>query len=176
MAGAASTTATTALVTFRVTSISMLPTLKVGSTIVVDRRAYVGKKPRIGDIVVFHPPRGADYASPVCGNPSEGGVGKPCGVPTPRVSREKFVERVVGLPGDRIAIVNGHVIRNGVPEKDPYIYQCGGAPDCNYRTPVVIPRGDYFTMGDDRGLSDDGRFWGPVHKLWILGKVIEVVP
>jgi signal peptidase I len=45
----------------------------------------------------------------------------------------------------------------------------------HFRTPVAIPQGDYLTVGDNRGESDDGRFWGPVHKSWILGKVIHVV-
>jgi signal peptidase I len=154
----------------------MLPTLKVGSTILVDLQAYVAKKPRIGDIIVFHPPRGADRALPVCGTPTEGaGTSKPCGVPTRRKSSERFVERVVGLPGDRISIVNGHVIRNGVHERDPYIAACGSDPSCNFRKFVVIPPGDYFTMGDNRGGSDDGRFWGPVDKSWIFGKVVQVV-
>jgi signal peptidase I len=173
----ASTSAGADLVSFRVPSPSMLPKLKVGSTIIVDLHAYVSKKPRIGDIVVFHPPAGATTAGgfPVCGNPSEGQLeSKPCGVPTTQESKQKFLERVVGLPGDRISIVNGHVIRNGVREHDPYVKACTG-PACNFPKPVVIRRGDYFTMGDNRGASDDGRFWGPVHKSWILGKVIRVV-
>jgi signal peptidase I len=79
------------------------------------------------------------------------------------------------LHGDRISLVNGHVIRNGVREREPYTAACGTDPSCNFRTPVVIPQGDYFTMGDNRGASDDGRFWGPVRKSWILGKVIKVM-
>ena len=176
MAGAASRAARADLVRFRVPSPSMLPTLKVGATIIVDLRAYAGNKPRIGDIVVFHPPRGADSANPHCGNPGEGaGYSKPCGVPTPQRSRQTFVERVVGLAGERISIVNGHVIRNGVRDRDAYIAPCGRDPLCNFREPVVIPPDDYFTMGDNRGAADDGRFWGPVRKSWILGKVISVI-
>ena len=90
--------------------------------------------------------------------------------PTRNVTRP--VKRVVGLPGDRISIVNGHVIRNGVREHDPYIVACADSSFCNFRKPVVIPNGDYFMMGDNRGESDDSRFWGPVRSSWILGKVI----
>jgi signal peptidase I len=171
-ADASSTRATPGLVTFRVPSGAMLPTLKIGSSITVDLHAYRTRKPQIGDIVVFHPPHGADPLTPVCGGGAEGeGFPMPCGVPTRRRSNEKFVKRVVGLPGDRISIVNGHVIRNGVHERDPYIVACAES-SCNFRTPVVIPDGDYFMMGDNRGESDDSRFWGPVRTPWILGKVI----
>jgi signal peptidase I len=172
-AAASSTRATPGLVTFRVPSVSMVPTLKVGSSITVDLHAYRTRKPRVGDIVVFHPPRGADPLRPVCGVAGEGaGFRRPCGVPTHRRSNEKSVKRVVGLPGDRISIVNGHVIRNGSREHDAYIAGCADSSVCNFRKPVVIPRGDYFTMGDNRGESDDSRFWGPVRKSWLLGKVI----
>ena len=172
-AGASSTGPTPGLVRFRVPSGAMLPTLKLGSVITVDLHAYRTKKPQIGDIVVFHPPRGADPLTPVCGAAGEGlGSPRPCGVPTRRRSREKFVKRIVGLPGDRISIVNGHVVRNGIREHDPYIVACAGSASCNFRKSVVIPNGDYFLMGDNRGESDDSRFWGPIHTSWILGKAI----
>jgi signal peptidase I len=171
-AAAAPTPAAPGTVTLRVASISMLPTLHVGQPITVDLDAYRTTRPAIGDIIVFHPPRGADSLSPVCGVAREG-IGRPrvCGAPRPRESKETFVERLVALPGDRIFIRNGHVIRNGSREKDRYIERCGSDSDCNFPTPVVIPAGDYFMMGDNRGLSDDSRFWGPVHESWILGKV-----
>jgi signal peptidase I len=172
-ADASSARTTPGLVTFRVPSVSMLPTLKVGSSISVDLHAYRTRRPQIGDIVVFHPPRGADALPPVCGVAREGGsFARPCGVPTRRRSSEKSVKRVVGLPGDRISIVNGHVIRNGVREHDPYIVACADSSSCNFRKPVVTPHGDYFMLGDNRAQSDDSRFWGPVRTSWILGKVI----
>jgi signal peptidase I len=169
-----STAAAPGTIALRVASISMLPTLHVGQMITVDLRAYRTERPSIGDIVVFHPPRGADSLSPKCGVAREG-LGRPrvCGVPVARESKERFVERLVGLPGDRISVRNGHVIRNGVREQDRYIASCGGDSACNFPTPVVIPARDYFLMGDNRGLSDDSRFWGPVHRSWILGKVVR---
>ena len=166
-------------VTYRIPSGSMLPTLKIGQLVTVDFRAYRIRRPRVGDIVLFHPASGADPAKVLCGAPSEGlkktsgEFPRPCGVPTPRASRQKFVKRVVGLPGDRIAIVNGRVIRNGRRQDEPYIRACPGFPICNFRRPIVIPRGDYFMLGDNRGASDDSRFWGPVHRSWILGKVAQ---
>lgn len=152
---------------YRIPSPSMVPTLTVGQRVLTNRLI---DHPSLGDIVVFHPPRGADPAQPVCGSSSEGdGHGQPCGVPTPQQSSQTFIKRVVGGPGDRISVVNGHVIRNGVREKDPYIAQCGGGSGCTFAKPIVVPPGDYFMMGDNRGSSDDSRFWGPVPKSAIIG-------
>jgi signal peptidase I len=81
-----------------------------------------------------------------------------------------FVKRVVGLPGDRISIVNGHVIRNGHPEADRYIVKCSGDSACDFPQTIVIPKGDYYMMGDNRPDSEDSRFWGPVPRAWLIGK------
>jgi signal peptidase I len=128
---------------------------------------------------VFHPPHGADPAEPLCGvaregiNASQGtSYPRPCGVPTAQPSSQELIKRVVGRPGDRIAIRNGHVIRNGAPVSEPYAEPCGGGPLCTFPEAIVVPRGDYFMLGDNRGESDDSRFWGPVPKSWMLGKVV----
>ena len=57
-------------------------------------------------------------------------------------------------------------------EKDPYIKACGSSPECNFITPIKIPPGHWFMMGDNRGDSDDSRFWGPVPTAWIIGQAI----
>jgi signal peptidase I len=152
---------------YRIPSPSMVPTLAVGQRVLTNRLI---NHPSLGDVVVFHPPRGADPTTPVCGSPNQGaGHSQACGIPTPGESSQTFIKRVVGGPGDRIQIVDGHVIRNGVQEKDSYIEPCGGDSSCNFRTPIVIPPGDYFMMGDNRGESDDSRFWGPVPDKWVIG-------
>jgi signal peptidase I len=61
------------------------------------------------------------------------------------------------------------VIRNGKPESDSYIRPCAGGEDCTFSTPIKIPPGHWFMMGDNRGQSDDSRFWGPVPQGWIIG-------
>jgi signal peptidase I len=152
---------------YRIPSQSMVPTLDVGQRILANRLI---SHPSVGDIVVFHPPAGADPATPACGSPNQGdGHPQACDVPTAGESSQTFIKRVVGGPGDRIQIINGHVIRNGVAEVDHYIVPCGAATSCNFQAPIVIPPGDYFMMGDNRGSSDDSRFWGPVPNKWIIG-------
>ena len=145
----------------------MVPTLEPSQRVLTNR---LNTHPGVGDIVVFHPPRGADPLSPVCGNPSQGaGHSQACGQSTAQGSTQTFIKRVVAGPGDTIYISNGHVYRNGVREKDNYIEQCGGDSSCNFLTPIKIPPGEYFMMGDNRGASDDSRFWGPVPQKWIIG-------
>jgi signal peptidase I len=157
---------------YRIPSGSMEPTLKIGQRILVNR---LSTHPGIGDIVVFHPPAGAtDYGegNGVCGNPSQGtGHAQACDKPTEKESSQTFVKRVVGLPGDRLQIHDGHVIRNGVAEKDSYILPCPpGGEVCNFPKTIVVPPGDYYMMGDNRGYSDDSRFWGPVPQKWVIGE------
>jgi signal peptidase I len=152
---------------YRIPSGSMEPTLHIGQRILANRLI---NHPSVGDVVVFHPPAGADPQSATCGDPNEGaGHQQPCGVPTPAESSQTFIKRVVAGPGDTVKILNGHVYRNGVRQKDAYIEPCGGDPSCTFPTPVKVPPGDYFMMGDNRGASDDSRFWGPVPDRWVIG-------
>jgi signal peptidase I len=152
---------------YRIPTQSMLPTVSVGQRVLANR---LDTHPSLYDIVVFHPPAGADPQIPVCGNPQQGaGHPQACGEPTRAQSNNTFIKRVVGLPGDLISIRNGHVYRNGVKEQDSYIEPCGGGPDCNFPRPIRVPPDHYFMMGDNRGESDDSRFWGPVEQQSIIG-------
>ena len=153
---------------YRIPSPSMVPTLDVGQRVLTNRLAG---NPSVGDIVVFHPPHGADFQNPMCGSPKQGaGTPQACDTPTPQESTQTFIKRVVAGPGDTVSIVDGHVIRNGVPEKDSYTIKCSpDAPACNFRTPIKIPPGDYFMMGDNRPDSEDSRYWGPVPDKWMIG-------
>lgn len=152
---------------YRIPSQSMEPTLDVGQRILVDRIGMHFSSPHIGEIMVFHPP--ADYDT--CADPAEGQPGgAACDVVGARPSKETFVKRVVGLPGDRISIRNGHVYRDGRREADSYIIGCAGNPDCSFPKTIVIPKGDYYMMGDNRPNSQDSRFWGPVPRRWLIGQ------
>lgn len=149
----------------------MLPTLKLGQQVVVSPDPHY--TPKVGDIVAFHPPAGAESVPPVCGNVSQGaGHSQACDTPTAKKSGSIFIKRVVAGPGDAVKIIDGHVYRNGKRENDSgYTLACGGGPSCTFSTSITIPSGDYFVLGDNRGASDDSRFWGPVPKAWIIGKV-----
>jgi signal peptidase I len=157
---------------YRIPTGSMEPTLGINQRILVDRIGNNFVSPKIGDIVVFHPPK--DYST--CADSNQGasgggaGGGQACDVAQKQESTETFVKRVVGLPGDHLRIVNGEVIRNGKAEYAPYIIPCDGAEACNFPKTIVVPKGDYYMMGDNRPDSEDSRFWGPVPKAWIIGE------
>jgi signal peptidase I len=152
---------------YRIPSPSMVPTLQIGQRILVSR---LSTHPGLGDVVVFHPPAGANPDNPICGNPHQGtSFSAACDQPTAKESTQTFVKRVVGLPGDHLRIIDGDVYRNGVKEKAPYAQVCGGGPTCTFPATIVVPPGHYFMMGDNRGESDDSRFWGPVPQKWIIG-------
>jgi signal peptidase I len=150
---------------FVIPSPSMEPTLIPSQRVLVNRLAYDFGSPHRGDIVVFHPPNSESCAIFVPTN-------EPCPRSVSTPASDFYVKRVIGLPGDRIGIRNGHPVINGhLLSHEPYIAPCGGAPECNMPHAIVVPKGEYFMMGDNRGDSDDSRFWGPVPGSWIIGKV-----
>jgi signal peptidase I len=99
-----------------------------------------------------------------------------CAQPEPVQSSTNFIKRIVGGPGDEIYIREGHVFRKAagktqfVAEQDSYIKPCGSSQECNFPVPIKVPPGHWFMMGDNRGESDDSRFWGPVPTGWIIGE------
>jgi signal peptidase I len=155
---------------YRIPSGSMEPTLAIGQRVLVDRIGNDFFAPSVGDIVVFHPPKGA--TAQVCGDTREK-PGQACERPTPQESSENYIKRVVAGPGDTIKIIAGHVWLNGKRQKESFANFAGCTTintDCNYPTPITIPAGYYFMMGDNRDFSDDSRFWGPVPRSWIIGE------
>jgi signal peptidase I len=153
---------------FRIPSEGMSPTLKLGQIVTADLAAYRGRDPEIGDIVVFNPPSGAQDGQ--CG------MSVPSGAACPRPVDErddtvKFIKRVVAGPGDKLKLVHGHVILSGKRQAEPFARRCGRLGDCDFPVEITIPRGHYFMLGDNRGSSDDSRFWGPVPKRWIIARI-----
>ena len=162
---------------YRIPSGSMEPTLAVGQRVLVDRIGTHFSKPHVGEITVFHPPEGAQQGQcgPVPHTVKPGGA--PCSEPVPKEDAgTNFIKRIVAGPGDEIYIKEGHVYRKAattgafVREHDSYIRECGAGPECSFPTPIAIPAGHWFMMGDNRGESDDSRFWGPVPDAWIIGE------
>jgi signal peptidase I len=150
---------------YRIPSESMEPTLDVGQRVLVSRFNYHFSSPDRGDIVVFHPPGGAD--SNTCG--VQKAEDQACSKPTPERDNVNFIKRIVAVPGDRLSIQEGHAIVNGVRQKDDFTRPCAPGT-CNFPRPIKIPPGHFFMMGDNRGASDDSRFWGPVPQKWIIGQ------
>jgi signal peptidase I len=164
---------------YRIPSGSMEPTLHVGQRVLVNRIGMDFSDPHVGEILVFHPPQGAEQEE--CG-PSPHVVklgGAPCASPIPKEDTStNFIKRVVAGPGDEIYIREGHVFRKAkgtsqfLREKDSYIRSCGSSQECNFTTAIKVPPGHWFMMGDNRGESDDSRFWGPVPTGWVIGGAV----
>lgn len=168
---------------FQIPSGSMIPTLEVGDFILVNKYDYglrlpvVGTKilsvsePKRGDVMVFKEPM----------NPSI-----------------NFIKRVIGLPGDIITYRNKKLTINGTPVEETFYAQLDNE-DYSYRLydekighmthqiqtiPAriskagegewVVPKGEYFVMGDNRDLSNDSRYWGFVPEHNIVGKAIYI--
>ena len=104
---------------------SMIPTLEVGQRVLVQRVSYHFSDPEIGDIVVFHPPQGADTAPRPAGS-SRCRRARPARSrstsPPTRTSSSASSPR----PATRSSIKDGHAIVNGEPIEDDFIKPCGG--------------------------------------------------
>jgi len=122
---------------YRIPSGSMEPTLDVGQRVLVNRLSHrLGADPKVGDIITFHPPAGADETPPRCG--AQQADDQPCPAPTPERSKQTFIKRVVGVGGDRIAVRGGHVVRNGKLQSEPFVASCAGGQGCDLPRAITI--------------------------------------
>ena len=124
---------------FEIPSGSMEPTIAEGDRILCNRFIYRFADPKRGDVAVFN----SDLST----------------VP--------LIKRIIGLPGDRIAVKDGRLYLNGQPQNEPELkdqYIQGEFPE------ITVPEGRYFMMGDNRNNSDDSRFIGTIPRKAILGK------
>ena len=161
----------TSMQNFKVEGASMSPTLDSGQYLIVNKLAYVNldlvrlsklipiwrvkelkdnhnvRSPIRGEIIVFRFPD-----------------------PNPNNQKRDFVKRVIGVPGDKIAIVNGVVWVNGEPLYEGYL-RFRDAFNLDER---VLKEKHYFVLGDNRTGSNDSRAWGAVPEENILGKVWSI--
>ncbi len=132
---------------------SMLPTIAIGQTVVVDIDAYVAVPPTPGDMFAFEPA------------PERGDI---IAFTTPDQPNWPFLKRVIGLPGDTVEEVDGVVMVNGAPLDEPYTIA-----DKRTLGPWTVEPGHLFVMGDNRPDSLDSRFsMGQVPLSDVTGKVL----
>jgi signal peptidase I len=161
---------------YKIPSGSMEPTLAVGQRVLVNRIGTHFGEPHLGEIAVFNPPEGAEHGicGPIAHTVTPGGAA--CSAPLLKKSGTTFIKRIVAGPGEWIYVKEGHAYTSKSEhgpykrEHDPYIRACGESSECNFPTPIMIPAGHWFMMGDNRGNSEDSRFWGPVPTSWIIGE------
>ena len=157
---------------YQIPSESMEPTLDVGQRVLVNRVSLpLGADPEVGDIVVFHPPAGRDRRQRVRRRRSRRRA-RPAPSRRPRGPTTNFIKRVVAGPGDTLCD------RERDPDRQRRAVRgrLGNPPVRRHRraatsrAEITIPPDHYFMMGDNRGASDDSRYWGPVPRDWIIGK------
>lgn len=126
---------------------SMKPTLQINDRLIVDKISYNLINPHRGDIIVFTPPES---------------------VLSEENSRDPYVKRVIGLPGEKVEVKEGRVYINDRPLAETYIAE---QPDYNWDAKIV-PNNSYLVLGDNRNHSYDGHIWGFVKRDRIIGKAI----
>ena len=156
---------------FKQPSESMEPTIAANERVVADKDAYDDAEPERNDIVVFRPPVGALKGRECASPPKQGAA---CDKPIPREADVKFLKRIVALPGDTLSIQDGHPTVNGQLAEEDFTKPCRPGSSCNLPTQITIPPDHFFLMGDNRGESDDSRFWGPVPRDYLIGKITDI--
>jgi signal peptidase I len=140
--------------TYWIPSTSMVPTLAVHDRILVQKAFFNWRDVHAGEIVVFHhPPR--DHCP---GPPGD------------------LVKRVIALPGQTVYSAAGRVYVDGrrlaesyLPADDPL-----GPPIASRQHPFRVPPGEVYLLGDNRAISCDSRYWGPIEGSSIVGHVVLV--
>lgn len=128
----------------RVDGDSMKNTLLDNEVLLVTKPEYIFGDPQRFDVVICHYPGRGDT---------------------------NFVKRVVGLPGDTVAVQDGFLYVNGEKYEEPYITH---RPDY-ILAPYTVPEGMYFVLGDNRSNSNDSHLVGPIERDMIVGHVRSVL-
>lgn len=149
---------------------SMRPTILEHDRVFVEKLRYPTKQIERGDILVFYPPD-----SELSNNPFAI-FARLSGIFCKDIA---FIKRVIGLPGEKLEIKQDkltnqfHVYINDKALKEPYIISKSNWTPCSngmYCGPFIIPKDSYFMMGDNRGNSQDSRFWGFLNKSRVIGR------
>jgi signal peptidase I len=154
---------------FFIPSASMTPQLQVHDRVVVSKLAYHLHNPRRGDIIVFNAPPQDQQPRSSSHNIIVRllrGFGKAVGV---LQDQTEFIKRVIALPGESVEGKAGHVYINGRLLREPYLPAQTVTSDFS---PHQVPPGSVWVMGDNRGNSNDSRFFGPIQDSQIVGRTI----
>ena len=124
---------------------SMSPNFESGDYLIVDEISYIFSEPQRGDIVVFK---------------------------YPKDTTQRFIKRVIGLPGETVVIQNGEVTVTTVNGENVVLDESYLPADLKTYgdTNTTLKDGEYFVMGDNRTYSYDSRSWGVVSESYIIGK------
>lgn len=180
---------------FKIPSGSMIPALNVGDHILVnkfiygirlpfiDERFFIIRQPKRGDIIVFSFPGNGEECKSLSKNLAyrlkNSYENKDPSYLFKDYCRD-FIKRVIGVGGDKIEIKDKIVYVNDTPLAEPYVAHTAGitahrtnSPGNNL-APLIVPRGKFFVMGDNREASYDSRFWGFVDMGEIKGKALII--
>ena len=130
---------------YSIPSSSMVPTLEIGDRVVVSK---LNQDPGRGDIIVFDRPKNDP------GGPNDPSV---------------LIKRVIGLPGETVTSENGKVMIDGKSLREDYLPE---GTITEIASPIKVPDGNILVLGDNRGVSQDGRFFGPISKDLIVGRAV----
>ena len=125
---------------------SMMPNFQDGEYLLTEKVTYYTRNPQRGDVVVFMPPVS---------------------------TTDEFIKRVIGLPGERIMVEDGHVFINDKQLSESYIksdVMTTGGTFLSDGQEYTVPEGEYFVLGDNRPNSSDSRYWGPITKKVMTGR------
>ena len=153
-------------------SASMHPTLLEGDRIVVERYSRFYRNPKRGDIMVFYPP------FETLKNTPWRVFSRLTGFFCKDIA---YIKRVIGLPGEKVKITPDKdgkytVYINGKALNEPYVQspydypQCSETVTCEFE----IPENQYLMLGDNRGNSQDGRYWGLLKKDRFIGRAVTI--
>jgi len=180
---------------YYVPSESMLPTLVVGDHMLVQKFTFGARIPFTSlQFPALRDPRRGEVVTFVLGRK---GFGEICPADRcPDYPRERFVKRIVGLPGDTIEVIDGRVevngrrlpvegskdslvddsgdvLRLGTETIDTFTHAVADHPESHglNQTHFTVPEDRYFMLGDNRDNSYDSRGWGTVARGDIIGPV-----
>ncbi len=130
---------------FVVKGVSMDPNFHGGEWLIVSKISHYLHSPQRGEVVVFH---------------------------FPGTKQDKYIKRIIGLPGERVTIKDNKISINNQPLYEGYLPK---TEETEGQVDVELEEGEYFVLGDNRGQSNDSRVWGPLPGERIIGQSVYLL-